>query len=670
MINEFHEQYVEEAKQVVRDLEQSLLELEKSTEAEQLNNVYRYLHTLKGSAGMFGFTVVEKLCHELESVFEDIRDGIRQFDATILDITLHSVDVLTNLINGKDAGNSVDEIVSALKDLSPEAKDTEGTIPSVSDTPDCYVILLTPEREIFKRGVNVAALLSDVEALGMSEIIIHNETIPLEKQLADREIVSWFEVFVSTAKKEDDVKDVFFFLRESEYRIISVSGGADLFEDPHYASILLLSDVERQRRLAILGQLLPSFGDQQPEAEPVKATEITGSAEISESTPGENIIRRSRSGGHVNVATEKLDHLINIVSELVIFRTEIQHVMEDVQNPRVVEALEKLERLTLGLRDSAFNIRLVPVSVLNVKLQRLVRTISKELGKGVEFITEGLDTELDRGMISALEAPLMHLIRNAIDHGIESPEERVKRNKPATGLVKLYSYNSGDHVFIQLQDDGNGIDFERIREKGIAKGLLSKNATYSEKELINVMMMPGFSTAEAVTTVSGRGVGMDVVKKEINALRGDIEVSTEKGLGSIFTLRLPLTLTVLDTLVVKVENSKFLIPINEVEHCFTESHEKLFYKKSRQILYDGHLVPFVSLREQFRIDNHPDDETVIVVNKNDRRIAVVVDKIMGTLQTVYKPLNELLHKAECFSGASILGDGSMALIINALKLKN
>jgi two-component system, chemotaxis family, sensor kinase CheA len=234
----------------------------------------------------------------------------------------------------------------------------------------------------------------------------------------------------------------------------------------------------------------------------------------------------------------------------------------------------------------------------------------------------------------------------------------------------LYSYNSGDHVFIQLQDDGNGIDFERIREKGIAKGLLTKNATYSEKELINVMMMPGFSTAESVTKVSGRGVGMDVVKKEINALRGDIEVSTEKGLGSIFTLRLPLTLTVLDTLVVKVENSKFLIPINEVEHCFTESHEKLFYKKSRQILYDGQLVPFVSLREQFRIDNHPEDETVIVVNKNDRRIAVVVDKIMGTLQTVYKPLNELLHKAECFSGASILGDGSMALIINALKLKN
>jgi two-component system chemotaxis sensor kinase CheA len=518
--------------------------------------------------------------------------------------------------------------------------------------------------------VNVAALLSDIEALGTSEMIVHNETIPLEKQLADREIVSWFEVFVSTSKTENEVKDVFFFLKESEYRIIAVSGDDDLFDDSHYTSTLLLSDAEKQKRKEILGQLLPALEEEWTEVEPVKVHAIAEASEATENAPSETIIRRARSGGHVNVATEKLDHLINIVSELVIFRTEIQHVMENVENPRVVEALEKLERLTLGLRDSAFNIRLVPVSVLNVKLQRLVRTISKELGKDVEFITEGLDTELDRGMISALEAPLMHLIRNAMDHGIESPEERLKRNKPAKGLVKLYSYNSGDHVFIQLQDDGNGIDFERIREKGIAKGLLSKNATYSEKELINVMMMPGFSTAESVTKVSGRGVGMDVVKKEINALRGDIEVSTEKGLGSIFTLRLPLTLTVLDTLVVKVENSKFLIPINEVEHCFTESHEKLFYKKSRQILYDGQLVPFVSLREQFRIDNHPEDETVIVVNKNDRRIAVVVDKIMGTLQTVYKPLNELLHKAECFSGASILGDGSMALIINALKLKN
>jgi two-component system chemotaxis sensor kinase CheA len=355
---------------------------------------------------------------------------------------------------------------------------------------------------------------------------------------------------------------------------------------------------------------------------------------------------------------------------LVIFRSELQHLMEGLKSTTVVESLEKLERLTLSLRDSAFNLRLVPLNILEVKLQRLIRSVSKELGKEVEFITEGLHTELDRSMIIALEAPLMHMIRNAMDHGIESPEERERRNKPAKGLIKLFSYNSGDHVFIQLQDDGNGIDFDKIRQRGIAAGLLNKNQEYSEKELLQVMMAPGFSTADKVTTVSGRGVGMDVVKKEIAALRGDIEISTEKGLGSIFTLRLPLTLTILDTLVVQVNDNKYLIPMNEVEHCFKETHSKLFSRKSRQINYAGELLPFVSLREEFRINTFPENETVIVVNKNDRKMAVVVDGILGTLQTVYKPLNELLHPVDCFSGASILGDGSTALIINALKLRN
>jgi two-component system chemotaxis sensor kinase CheA len=236
-------------------------------------------------------------------------------------------------------------------------------------------------------------------------------------------------------------------------------------------------------------------------------------------------------------------------------------------------------------------------------------------------------------------------------------------------LLKLYSYNSGDHVFIQVQDDGKGIDFDKVRAKGIEKGLLSKNQAYSEKDLINLMMTPGFSTAEKVTTVSGRGVGMDVVKRDITAMRGDIEVSTEKGLGSIFTLRLPLTLTVLDTLVVRVADNKYLIPINEVERCFKEKHSKLFEKKSRQINFDGQLTPFVSLREHFEINDFNEEETVIVINKNDTRVAVVVDDIVGKLQTVYKPLNELLPVG-CFSGSSILGDGSMALILNALKLKN
>lgn len=672
MNKEFQQEYIEEAKQVLKSLEQSLLELEKSSSAEEINIVYRYLHTLKGSAGMFGFRNVERLSHELESIYSDVRDGIRQQDDFILDLTLHAVDVLGDMIDGKDADKEADKIIQSIGGLSAGSGEGKAGNATVAGRMECFAVMLKPEKDVCKRGVNLSGILEEVQELGASELIIHNEVVPFERQLAEKEIVSWFEILVGTTAGEEAVKDVFLFMRPSEYTVLTIAS-AEVFKSEEYQKFGKLNAQEIEKRVGIVQQICPEALVSKTTAKP----SVTLSQEQLEDTDSEDvsddngkILRKSKKGGHVSVATQKLDQLINIVSELVIFRSEMNHLMGAVQTPAIVEAMEKLERLTLSLRDSAFNIRLVPLNILNVKLQRLIRSVSKELGKEVEFITEGLDTELDRSMINALEAPLMHIIRNAIDHGIEKPEVREELNKPRKGLLKFYSYNSGDHVFIQLQDDGKGIDFEKVKAKGIEKGLLSKNQNYSEKELINLMMTPGFSTADKVTTVSGRGVGMDVVKRDITAMRGDIEVSTEQGLGSIFTLRLPLTLTVLDTLVVQVAENKYLIPINEVEHCYKEKHVVLFDKKSRQIKYEGQLTPFVSLREHFALNDFKEEETVIVINKNDTRIAVVVDGIIGKLQTVYKPLNELLHQADCFSGASILGDGSMALILNALKLKN
>jgi two-component system chemotaxis sensor kinase CheA len=673
MINEFQQEYIEEAKQILKSLEHSLLELEKSATPDEINNVYRYLHTLKGSAGMFGYNQIERLAHELESIYSDVRDGVRQTDEFILDLTLHAVDVFADLIDGKDAAKETDKIIQTIQGLTEGGSNEKMKIETATE-PDsgklkCFAVLIKPEKEIFNRGINLSSLLDEVQELGAHEFMIHNEGVPFEKQLANKEITSWFEILIATTAGPDSLKDVFMFMKESEYAIISLDR-PETFSSEQYQKYIQLSQKEIEKRLNVVNQLSPDHFSAVVE---VAETKIEARAEVAivedDLVEDVKVVRKSKNGGHINVATQKLDHLINIVSELVIFRSEINHLMGHDENPAVVEALEKLERLTLGLRDSAFNIRLVPINILNVKLQRLIRSVSKELGKEIDFITEGLDTELDRSMINALEAPLMHLIRNAMDHGIEKPEDRERLNKPRKGLLKLFSYNSGDHVFIQIQDDGNGIDFDKVKAKGVEKGLLNKNQNYSEKELINLMMTPGFSTADKVTTVSGRGVGMDVVKRDVAAMRGDIEVSTEKGLGSIFTLRLPLTLTVLDTLVVEVADNKYLIPINEVEHCFKEKHSVLFEKKSRQIKYDGQLTPFVSLREHFDIQDFKDEETVIVINKNDTRIAVVVDGIIGKLQTVYKPLNDLLP-VDCFSGSSILGDGSMALILNALKLKN
>jgi two-component system, chemotaxis family, sensor kinase CheA len=674
---DFIQEYIEEAKQVLKSLEGALMQFEqRSADPEEINTVYRYLHTLKGSAGMFGFHDVERLSHELESVYSDIRDGIRQQDEFIIDLTLHAVDVLGDLLDGKDAVKEADKIIGSIGSIKSGA-DTK-TISSgsgsnrTSGSDEGFVVILRPEKEIFKRGINFQAIIEDVHQLGSCEFIVHNEVVPFERQLANRQIESWFEIIMLSSVGLEGLKEVFLFMKPSEYSVFQITG-AELFTSESYKSVVALSEQDIQHRISIINSLNPAILANAKQVSTSNAEEQIDAAVAIEDDGDEDelstrIIRKSKKNGNVTVATQKLDQLINIVSELVIFRSEIHHLMGDVKNREISEALEKLERLTLRLRDSAFNIRLVPLNILNVKLQRLIRSVSKELGKEVEFITEGLDTELDRSMINALEAPLMHIIRNAIDHGIEKPEERERRNKPRKGLLKFYSYNSGDHVFIQMQDDGNGIDFDKIRAKGIEKGLLNKNQTYSEKELLNIMMSPGFSTADQVTTVSGRGVGMDVVKKDIAAIRGDIEVSTEKGLGSIFTLRLPLTLTILDTLVVKVSDNKYLLPISEVQFCYEEDHAKLFNKKSRQINFQGQLMPFVSMREYFGIEEKNEKETVIVINKNDTKIAVVVDSILGKLQTVYKPLNELLHPAQCFSGASILGDGSMAFILNALKL--
>jgi two-component system chemotaxis sensor kinase CheA len=677
MSSDFQQEFIEEAKQVLKNLEQSLLLLEKNSEPETINSVYRYLHTLKGGAGMFGFADIERLAHELESLYSDVRDGIRQHDDFILDLTLSAVDVFGDLLDGKNAAKETDRIVGSINGLKSESSELVQTDvkQQAANVMTGYTIFLTPEKDIFKRGINFQAILDELQELGSCHFIVHNEAVPFEKQLADKLITSWFEILISTDRGIDGVNEVFMFMKPAEYSVVEIKD-TETFTAEAYEQFIQLGVTELARRIEILNTILPSVKpntSSSPSVVSAQQKEVSSKVDFKgheEDEEASKIIRKSRKSGHVSVATQKLDHLINIVSELVIFRSEMQHLLGEGQSPAVTEAMEKLERLTLNLRDSAFNIRLVPLNILNVKLERLIRSVSKELDKKVEFITEGLETELDRSMINALEAPLMHLIRNAIDHGIETPEERVRRNKPEKGLLKLYSYNSGDHVFIQLQDDGNGIDFDKVKQKGIEKGLLNKNQQYPEKELINLMMTPGFSTAEKITTVSGRGVGMDVVKKEITAIRGDIEVSTEKGLGSIFTLRLPLTLTILDTLVVEVAENKYLIPISEVEHCYKETHEKLFSKKSRQVKYQGDLIQFVSLREHFLIDAHEQDETVIIINKNDTRIAVVVDSIIGKLQTVYKPLNELLHPVDCFSGASILGDGSMALLLDALKLKN
>jgi len=316
--------------------------------------------------------------------------------------------------------------------------------------------------------------------------------------------------------------------------------------------------------------------------------------------------------------------------------------------------------------------RLVPLQILSLKFQRMVRDLGEDLGKEINLLTEGLDTEIDKTIINEIEAPLMHIIRNAIDHGLETPEERRSVGKSEKGLLKIVSFYAGANVFIQVQDDGRGLNLRRIREKAIHKGLIAKNDKLTDKEIINLIFKPGFSTHDQATEYSGRGVGMDVVMQKLKDLRGTIEITTEEGLGTSFTLRLPLSLSILDVLHVRVKGINYLIPHSEVELCLSERlNTDTFVRKGHNAKLNGNFIPHLDLKNIFGISGESSAEpSIIVINKNDQNISVEVDEIVGEEQLVIKPVDETLKGLSYLSGVAVLGNGELAFLIDLLKLKD
>jgi len=321
------------------------------------------------------------------------------------------------------------------------------------------------------------------------------------------------------------------------------------------------------------------------------------------------------------------------------------------------------------LRENALDLRLVAINELTIKLHRLIRDVSKKLDKEIHFITEGTDTELDKTIIDNLEEPLMHIIRNSLDHGIEDKETRLKMHKPVTGVIRLIAYYSGTYVFIQIQDDGMGMDLKTIKQKAIEKGFISANAQLTHRELYDLVFLPGISTAKKVSKISGRGVGMDVVKQKINELRGKTEIDSEVNLETSVTIRLPLTLSIIDTLKVKIENLVYLLPLSIVETCIGVKYHNLVNSAKKQFEYENNLLPVIILRDEFKITNNcPDDGRIVIIRHYEKKYCLLVDEVLGDHQAVVKPLGDLHKKNEYFSGASVMGDGSLALILDTGKI--
>ncbi|MCG8697793.1 MAG: chemotaxis protein CheA, partial [Bacteroidales bacterium] len=371
----------------------------------------------------------------------------------------------------------------------------------------------------------------------------------------------------------------------------------------------------------------------------------------------------------IRVSTDKLDQLVNNIGELVIINSQLSFVAEDINHFLIKKLIANIDKLSKNLRDNALDLRLIPISTISLKFKRLVRDLCTKLNKKVDFVTVGGDTQLDSNIIKAIESPLMHIIRNSLDHGVETPEERIQKGKEEKGIIRLIAFYSGANVFIQVQDDGKGINKDYIRQKAIEKGLINPTDKLTDKELYDLIFVPGFSTAQNLTDVSGRGVGMDVVKRNIHELRGMIEIDSEIDLGTSVSLKVPLSLSIIDTLLVEIDDESFLVPINTIESCHKVMHADLISSNNQQYKYQNQLLPYVYLRSFFDFGtNPPEKENMVILSANDRKYGLVVDKVIGEFQAVVKPLGVLHKKQQFLTGASVLGNGNLALIIDTNKI--
>ena len=678
MLEQFKQKYIEEVNDLLNDLEDTVLALEQNPgSADDINRIFRVMHTIKGTAGMYDFKMVEKITHDVESIYGKIRDSSLSVSTVVLNLTLECVDLIRNLLStGED--NLKEEVAVFLAKLSAITNSDDSRVTggdSLSggkisgDGFVTYYLLFEPEADIKDRGINISGILSDIDAAGDGVIIPRYRATESESKYN-----TYWEAVFSTQKSYQDLTEIFLFV-EDEVKITKISDG-DLFKNADFINELT-SLQESEQNYIDTDKLIGFVSGGKVEASAVaeeekfvkKAVEKKDTLSAEEKIIDRAVAAADTKTTSIKVDSDKLDELMNLVSELVTTKAEMMLLFEKYNIPELGTLCEKVDRLSNRFKDNALSIRLVPIESLMLRFQRLVRDLSVELGKKIDFKTDGTDTELDKTIIDNLSVPLMHIIRNSIDHGIESPEIRVANNKSERGLIKFTAFYSGNNVFIQIQDDGAGMDCQALRKKAIEKGFLKPSDNPTDKQLMELIFMPGFSTAEKITGISGRGVGMDVVKQNIVKLRGEIEVTSEKGLGTAVTIKLPFTLSIIDTLLVSIDKTLLLIPVYMIDNCTQITRRQLEADNGR-FIYEGEPTTIIDLRKELEFSGKPPKkENVVVVNyKDDVHVGLIVDKIIGEHQAVLKSLGKYIANQEYISGGSILGDGSIALVLDVPKL--
>lgn len=673
MMETFRQTYLEESFEGLEIMEAGLLELPPGRpDSEKINEIFRAAHSIKGGSGTFGFTEISGFTHVLETLLDEMRDYKRDVTQESIDVMLAAVDILRDMLTKLQNHEPIDEVRATQVQQKLEAiLGVSGSAPATtsatsnndvkSEAPSSWVIKLIPEKGLLQTGNEPIRIFRELQTLGALDVTAHLDKLATMDSFNPEELaISWTLVLSGMEIELDDIKEVFEW--------IDGDGAHITIEAPITQSAPASASPAPAQVAPVASQPVAV----EPKASVKPAATADASSEAASAQK-----KAPQQDGSIRVNLSKIDQMVNLVGELVITQSMLSQFGDQAeQNPdstewidKLKEGLTHLERHTRELQESVMNIRMLPVSFAFNRMPRIVHDVSQKLGKNIELLMEGENTELDKTMLEQLTDPLVHIVRNSIDHGIESPEQRIAAGKPEKGVVKMAAFHQGGNILIQITDDGAGINIDKVRQKAIEKGVIEADNNLTHEEVVDLIFHPGFSTADVVSDVSGRGVGMDVVRRNIRGLGGTVEVKTKRGEGSVFTIRLPLTLAILDGQLASVGSQTYVFPLVSIVESIQVDKSLVKGIAGQAELYKlrEQYIPVIRLHNRFGVDDAKTDLSeglLVVVEEGGRRAGIFVDDLLGQQQVVIKSLETNFMKIGGIAGATILGDGTVSLILD------
>lgn len=697
--------FKQEAQDLLEEMESSLLALEDDpNDSETVNSVFRAMHTIKGSSGLFGFNPVVSFTHEAETVLDHVRNGEREIDAELISVLLDCKDHTTKLLEfcvetpdaevSDELSEAGDELVKRLKGNDPivdelvvSENDERDSIESMGDTKDIsdsWLISLAFKADAFRMGVDPLSFFRYLKTLGeIQRVLLITSDIPTSEDFDPESCYLHCKLAFKSDADKQTIEDVFEFASDDcDINILPPNSKVEkylsLLEDLPETHVNRLGDILVEVGALTNNDITKAIKTQtntgtdsgehkKPLGEILVEQQVVQPAVVDKALEKQQDVKKkvAAEASFIRVDSNKLGQLIDLVGELVISGAALDLMVEKHGLADVDEVAETMNSLVSDIRDTALDLRMVPIGETFSRFRRVVRDVSKELGKAIELKISGGETELDKTVVEKINDPLTHLIRNSLDHGIESPEDRLKAGKPEQGHIALTAKHQSGHVVIQIIDDGAGLNTERILAKAIANGIIPEDHNLADQEIYNLIFAAGLSTKEQASDLSGRGVGMDVVRRNIEALRGTVNIDSRPGNGTTITIQLPLTLAIIDGFMVEAAQERYIIPLSMVEECVEMNTDEV----QNYVNLRGAAMPYLRLAEHFNAPNtsqqgEPERQSLVVVRLGKNKAGFVVDELHGEHQTVIKPLGKVFENVEGLTGATVLGDGKVALILD------